>query len=58
MCTSPWLYRKKTGEAQSGMRQDIELTVFFNIEAALKEGFPVYESGNGVILTGDVPLRY
>ena len=40
------------------MRQDIEITVYFNIEAALQEGFPVHESGNGVILTGDVPLRY
>ena len=40
------------------MRQDIEITVYFNIEAALQEGYPVHQSGNGVILTGDVPLRY
>ncbi|OLP81016.1 hypothetical protein AK812_SmicGene38489 [Symbiodinium microadriaticum] len=40
------------GLKAGGMRQDIEITVYFNIEAALQEGYPVHQSGNGVILTG------
>ncbi|XP_078442036.1 uncharacterized protein LOC144711827 [Wolffia australiana] len=46
----------------SGMRRDINLLIFLDVEKALQEGMKIYKSDNQVILTeglnGAVPVRF
>lgn len=51
-----------SGEVISGMRRDINILIFLNVQLALQEGMKLYISDNKVILTegfeGVVPVKY